>query len=58
MLKVKASCAILTYVQSYSEDLIGIIQNLELLPVFLNQIFLLSPNDSPSKTMGSVFYFI
>ena len=26
--------------------------------VFFNQIFIFSPNDSPSKTMKNVFYFI
>ena len=32
--------------------------SLKLVPVIFYQIFIFLPNDSPSKTMKSVFYFI
>ena len=33
-------------------------KNLKLVSTIFNQIFIFSPNDSPLKTMKTVFYFI
>ena len=42
-------------VAMWYENLVGI---LKLVSVIFHEIFIFSPNDSPSKTMKHVFYFI
>ena len=37
---------------------VGFEQNLKLVSIIFYQIFILSPNCSPSETMKSVFYFV
>ena len=47
-------------IQTVKEAMFAIIKNttLKLVSAIFCQIFIFSPNDSPSKTMKNVFYFI
>ena len=42
--------------QEFCQWALEIFQSLKLVPTIFHQIFISSPNDSPSKTMKSVFY--
>ena len=47
---------VISYEGMMSED--EVFKSLKLVSAFFYEIFIFSPNDSPSKTMKNVFYFI